>query len=174
MNYGMIVYLLARVLQIIGMMMFCPFLVSLYYHETSGKYFLLCGVAVLLLGSLLVFLIKPKKNAFYAREGFVMTSLSWLLLSVAGCLPFYLSGEIPHFTYAIFECISGFTTTGASVVPAVEDLSRCMNFWRCLIQLIGGMGVLVFMLALIPSTGGQDLYIMKAESPGPSVGNMEP
>ncbi|MBR1470724.1 MAG: TrkH family potassium uptake protein [Lachnospiraceae bacterium] len=174
MNYGMIVYLLARVLQIIGMMMFCPFLVSLYYHETSGKYFLLCGVAVLLLGSLLVFLIKPKKNAFYAREGFVMTSLSWLLLSVAGCLPFYLSGEIPHFTDALFECISGFTTTGASVVPAVEDLSRCMNFWRCLIQLIGGMGVLVFMLALIPSTGGQDLYIMKAESPGPSVGKMAP
>lgn len=174
MNYGMIIYLLGRVLEIVGFMMACPLVVSLYYHESNGILFLVCGGIMLLVGGLVCHLIKPKKTAFYAREGFVVTSLSWLLLSVTGCLPFCLSGEIPSFTDALFECISGFTTTGASVVPAVEDLSHCMNFWRCFIQLIGGMGVLVFMLALIPSTGGQDLYIMKAESPGPSVGKMAP
>ena len=174
MNYGMIIYLLGRVLEIVGFMMACPLVVSLYYHESNGILFLICGGIMLIAGGLICHLVKPKKTAFYAREGFVMTSLSWILLSVTGCLPFYLSGEIPSFIDAWFECISGFTTTGASIVPAVEDLSHCMNFWRCFIQLIGGMGVLVFMLALIPSTGGQDLYIMKAESPGPSVGKMAP
>ena len=174
MNYGMIIYLLGRVLEIVGLMMACPLAVSFIYHESNGILFLVCGGVMLIAGGLICHMVKPKNKAFYAREGFVMTSLSWLLLSVTGCLPFYLSGEIPSFTDALFECISGFTTTGASVVPAVENLSHCMNFWRCFIQLLGGMGVLVFMLALIPSTGGQDLYIMKAESPGPSVGKMAP
>ena len=173
MNYAMIFYLLGRVVQVVGSMMVAPFIVSLVYSEKAGWYYLFCGIAMFIVGTLLT-IRKPKKTAFYAKDGFVMTSLSWIVLSAAGALPFWLSGEIPSYTDALFECISGFTTTGASIVPAVEDLSKCTNFWRCFIQLIGGMGVLVFLLALLPLTGGRDLYIMKAESPGPSVGKLAP
>ncbi|MBR3307722.1 MAG: TrkH family potassium uptake protein [Lachnospiraceae bacterium] len=174
MNAGMILYLLGKILELTGGMMALPFIVGLIYHERSGMYFLVCGAVILATGFLLTHFTKPKNTSFYARDGFVVTALSWLLLSLAGSLPLFLSGEIPAFEDALFECISGFTTTGASVVPAVEELSRCVNFWRCFIQLIGGMGVLVFMLALLPSTGGQDLYLMKAESPGPSVSKLAP
>ncbi len=174
MNYGMIRSFLGRVLQIVGMMMLLPALVALIYREWNGVYFIACGVMMFMVGMLLANIRHPKEGRFYAREGFVITALAWLLLSLGGCLPLWLSGEIPSFTDAFFETVSGFTTTGASIVPAVEDLSHCMNFWRCFIQLIGGMGVLVFLLALLPSTGGQDLYLMKAESPGPSVGKIAP
>lgn len=173
MNTRMIVYMLGWILNTVAAMMLVPFMVSIYYHEDSGKYFLACALAMFTVGVLLI-AKKPDNRAIYAREGYVITALSWLLLSVCGCLPFYLSGEIPNFANALFECISGFTTTGASILSSVEDLSRCMNFWRCFIQLIGGMGVLVFMLALIPLTGGQDLHLMRAESPGPSVGKLAP
>ena len=174
MNVGMIIYLMGKILEITGTMMACPVIVAVIYRERSGIIFLGCGAAMLALGTLICRFCRPKNKSFYAREGFVMTACSWLLLSVAGSLPIWLSREIPQFTDALFECISGFTTTGASVVPEVEKLSHCMNFWRCFIQLIGGMGVLVFMLALLPSTGGQDLYLMKAESPGPSVSKLAP
>ena len=173
MNIAMIIYLLGRVMQVVGAMMTAPFIVSLIYGERSGLYFLICGVLTVTAGTLLT-IKKPAKSAFYAKEGFVMTALSWVLLSALGALPLYFSGEIPSYTDALFECISGFTTTGASIVPAVEDLSKSVNFWRCFIQLIGGMGVLVFLLALLPVTGAQDLYIMKAESPGPDVGKLMP
>ena len=174
MNGGMICYLLGKIMELTGAMMVCPFVVALIYHERCGIYFVACGAAILALGFLMSHLVRIKKRDFYARESFVITALSWILLSVAGCLPLYLRHEIPHFYDALFETISGFTTTGASILPAVEEMSHCMNFWRCMIQLIGGMGVLVFMLALLPSTGGQDLYLMKAESPGPSVGKLMP
>ncbi|MBR5420870.1 MAG: TrkH family potassium uptake protein [Lachnospiraceae bacterium] len=174
MNGRMIFNLQGKILEIIGSMMIFPFVVSIIYRERSGIYFLACGAAILAVGHLISRLCRPRNKAFYAREGFVVTALSWLLLSVAGALPLYLSGQIPRFTDALFECVSGFTTTGASILPEVEKLSHCMNFWRCFIQLIGGMGVLVFMLALLPSTGGQDLYLMRAESPGPSVSKLAP
>lgn len=169
----MIFYLLGWILNTIAALMLVPFAVSIYYNEGVGRYFLICSLAMFAVGFALT-RKRPKNSKFYAREGFVITALSWLLLSVTGCLPFYLSGEIPSFTNALFECISGFTTTGASILSDVEQMSRCMMFWRCFIQLIGGMGVLVFMLALIPLTGGQDLYLMKAESPGPNVGKLAP
>ena len=174
MNFGMIIYLLGRVMEIVGLMMGFPLAVALYYRESVGIWFLICGLPITLTGVLISRLYHPKKQEFYAREGFIVTALSWILLSLMGALPFCLSREIPSYTDALFECISGFTTTGASIVPAVEELSHCINFWRCFIQLIGGMGVLVFMLALIPSTGGQDIYLMRAESPGPSVGKLAP
>ncbi len=173
MNITMIFYLLGWILNTIAALMLVPFAVSIYYNEGVGRYFLICSLAMFAVGFALT-RKRPKNSKFYAREGFVITALSWLLLSVTGCLPFYLSGEIPSFTNALFECISGFTTTGASILSDVEQMSRCMMFWRCFIQLIGGMGVLVFMLALIPLTGGQDLYLMKAESPGPNVGKLAP
>lgn len=173
MNITMIFYLLGHILNTVSALMIFPFLVSIYYREPCGKYFLICGISMALIGILLT-RKRPENSKFYAREGFVVTALSWLLLSFTGCLPFYLSGEIPSFTNALFECISGFTTTGASILSDVEAMSHCMMFWRCFIQLIGGMGVLVFMLALIPTTGGQDMYLMKAESPGPNVSKLAP
>ena len=169
----MIFYLLGWLLNTVAALMILPFTVSIYYGEDCGKYFLLCSLVMFMVG---IFLTRkrPKYTKFYAKEGFVITALSWILLSVTGCLPFFLSKEIPSFTNALFECISGFTTTGASILHEVENLPRCMNFWRCFIQWIGGMGVIVFMLALIPLSGGQDLYLMKAESPGPNVGKLVP
>ena len=173
MNITMIFYLLGWLLNTVAALMILPFTVSIYYGEDCGKYFLLCSLVMFMVG---IFLTRkrPKYTKFYAKEGFVITALSWILLSVTGCLPFFLSKEIPSFTNALFECISGFTTTGASILHEVENLPRCMNFWRCFIQWIGGMGVIVFMLALIPLSGGQDLYLMKAESPGPNVGKLVP
>lgn len=153
--------------------MILPFTVSIYYGEDCGKYFPLCSLVLFMVGLFLT-RKRPKYTKFYAKEGFVITALSWILLSITGCLPFFLSKSIPSFTNALFECISGFTTTGASILHEVESLPRCMNFWRCFIQWIGGMGVIVFMLALIPLSGGQDLYLMKAESPGPNVGKLVP
>lgn len=169
----MIFYLLGWLFKTIAAFMLLPFAVSIYYKEPSGRYFIICALVYFILGFALT-KKRPKNERFFAKEGYIITALSWLLLSLAGCMPFYLSGEIPSFTNALFECISGFTTTGASILHDVEALSRCMNFWRCFIQLIGGMGVLVFMLAVIPLTGGQDLYLMKAESPGPNVGKLAP
>lgn len=173
MNITMIIYMLGWILNVTSGLMIVPFLVSLYYHEPSGTHFVYAGVILLAIGLLLT-RKRPENTKFYAKEGLVMTALSWILLSITGCLPFYFSKEIPSFANALFETISGFTTTGSSILSDVEALSHCMMFWRCLIQWIGGMGVLVFLLALIPLTGGQDLYIMKAESPGPSVGKLVP
>lgn len=173
MNIRIIFYILGWVLNTVAAMMLVPFGVSVYYKEHNGQYFLICSLIMAMVGIALV-RKRPKNIALYAKEGYVVTALSWLLLSFCGSMPLFLSGEIPSFTNALFECISGFTTTGASILHNVEGLSRCMNFWRCFIQLIGGMGVLVFMLALIPSTGGQDLHLMRAESPGPSVTKLVP
>lgn len=117
---------------------------------------------------------KPRDFTFYLKEGCTTTALGWVVLSIFGCLPFYISGEIPSFTDALFETISGFTTTGASILPEVESLSYCMNFWRCFTHWIGGMGVLVFLLAIIPLSGGSNINLMRAESPGPSVGKLVP
>lgn len=173
MNYHMIFYILGWILNIISILMLLPFSVSLYYGESNGKYFLICATILALVGILFT-RKKPKNQQFFAKDGFAITALSWILLSIVGCLPFWLSGEIPSFTNALFECISGFTTTGASILHDVEALSRCMMFWRCFIQWIGGMGVLVFLLALIPLTGGANLFLMKAESPGPNVSKLVP
>ena len=114
------------------------------------------------------------RRVFYLKEGCVITGLSWLLLSAFGCLPLWLSGEIPNLEDALFETVSGFTTTGASIVPAVEDLTHAALIWRSLTHWIGGMGVLVFLLAIMPSSGSSHMNIMRAESPGPSVGKLVP
>lgn len=173
MNKTMIVYLLGWILNTTAALMLLPVSVSLYYGERSGIYFIICSLFLFGVGWLLT-RKRPKNTRFYAKEGLIITALSWLLLSVAGSMPFYLSGEIPRFVNALFECISGFTTTGASILHDVESLSHTMMFWRCFIQWIGGMGILVFMLAVIPLTGGQDLYLMRAESPGPNVSKLAP
>lgn len=151
-----------------------PALVGFIYREVNGLYFLGVGIVLLLFGVLIVHK-KPSKMNMYQKEGFASTALSWLLLSFTGALPFFLSGEIKNFEDALFETVSGFTTTGASVVTNVEGLSHCMNFWRCFSIWLGGMGVLVFLLAIIPKVGGQqNMYLMKAESPGPIFGKVMP
>ncbi|MCH1981822.1 TrkH family potassium uptake protein [Ruminococcus sp. OA3] len=173
MNYSMIRYILGIVLKVEGLFMLLPCLVAVIYREKSGFSF----VAVVLLCMAAGFLLshkKPSNTVFYAKEGFLCVSLSWVFLSVFGALPFILSGEIPSVTDALFEAISGFTTTGASILTDVEALSHCILFWRSFTHWIGGMGVLVFILAIIPMAGGHRMYLMKAESPGPTVEKLVP
>ena len=151
-----------------------PVLVGLIYRENIWKDYLLCAVISCSVGAFLSFR-KPKKMTFYAREGFITVALSWMVMSLVGALPFYISGEIPCYIDALFEIVSGFTTTGASILMDVEALSHANLFWRSFSHWIGGMGVLVFMLAILPlAGGGQNLHLMKAESPGPSVSKLVP
>lgn len=173
MNYAMIAYLSGVIILIEAGFMLLPALVALIYGEASGIWFLVAVAAAGLLGFLLL-LRKPKRRTMYAKEGFVITALAWILISLIGAAPFTLSGQIPSYLDAVFEMVSGFTTTGSSIVPNVEALDHCMNFWRCLSHWLGGMGILVFMLAIVNLGGGQTNHLLRAESPGPSVSKMMP
>lgn len=173
MNISIILYFLGWVLKIEAIFMLLPCTIAVIYQEKSGIYFLIVGLVSGVLGWLISRKL-PQNRAFYAREGFVSVALCWIVLSFFGALPFYLSGEIPLIEDALFEIISGFTTTGTSILPNVEALSHCMIMWRSFTHWIGGMGVLVFILAILPMVGGYNMYIMKAESPGPSVGKLVP
>lgn len=153
--------------------MLLPCLTALIYKESQGFMYLAVAAVCVLIGQLMSFR-KPTNTVFYLKEGCVATSLSWILMSIFGALPFVLTGEIPSFTDALFETISGFTTTGASILSDVEALSHCTILWRCFTHWIGGMGVLVFLLAIIPMSGGSHINLMRAESPGPSVGKIVP
>ncbi len=173
MNGSIIRYILGTLLKTESILLVLPCLVAVIYQEQEGFYYLLVAGICGLLGVIMT-LRKPKNNIFYLKEGCVATSLSWLLISLTGCLPFILTGEIPSFTDALFETVSGFTTTGASILSDVEALSHCSIFWRSFTHWIGGMGVLVFILAIIPMGGGSNMNLMRAESPGPSVGKLVP
>lgn len=173
MNIRIVLYFLGWVLNIEAIFMLLPCAVALVYGENSGFYFLAIGLVCGALGWLCSHK-KPANTIFYAREGFVSVAMSWIVLSFFGAMPFYLSREIPLFEDALFEVISGFTTTGASILPDVEALSKCMLIWRSFTHWIGGMGVLVFILAVLPLAGGYNIHIMRAESPGPSVGKLVP
>ncbi len=173
MNYSIIRYILCWVLQIICGLMALPCVTAVIYQEKSGWAFALVMVLGVLLGEVGK-RIKPKSHVFYAREGFVTVALCWILISIVGAIPFTLCGEIPSFVDAMFETISGFTTTGASILSAVEPLSRCCLMWRSFTHWIGGMGVLVFLLTVLPATGGYNVHLMRAESPGFSVEKLVP
>ncbi|MBQ1377786.1 MAG: TrkH family potassium uptake protein [Lachnospiraceae bacterium] len=175
MNLSMIIYLLGCLMEIEAGLMLFPALIGLVYSESSAVYFLIVAAMEAIPGLILI-LRKPKNTTFFAREGFVVTALSWLLLSAIGALPFYLTRQIPSYLDALFETVSGFTTTGASILLNVEALDKCMLFWRSFSHWIGGMGVLVFMMAILPlaGAGGQKLYLLRAESPGPSVDKLVP
>ena len=174
MNLSIVVYILGWILICISALMGLPLITSLIYMESvSAKAFLLTmaiclGIGIILIGK------KPKNRVFYLREGFVVTALSWIVISVVGSLPFIISGTIPDPISALFETVSGFTTTGASILEDVEALPKGMLFWRSFTHWIGGMGVLVFLLTLLPLTGGSHVNIMKAESPGPQVEKLVP
>lgn len=173
MNSSIIRYILGTILKTEGVLLLLPCIVSLFYQESQG----LAYLAVAVLCGLCGFLLTIKKNEdhiFYLKEGCVATALSWVFLSFFGALPFILTGEIPNFTNAIFETVSGFTTTGASILGDVEALSHTSLFWRSFTHWVGGMGVLVFILAIVPMSGGSNINLMRAESPGPSVGKLVP
>lgn len=174
MNYKMIIHMLGQVCCFEALFMLLPLAVSVIYGETDGFAYLIT-IAICVLIGFLSARIKVKNRKIYGREGFVIVSLSWIILSIFGSLPFFISGAIPHFTDALFETVSGFTTTGSSILTNVEALSKTNLFWRSFTHWIGGMGVLVFILAFLPmKTGGSGMYIMRAESPGPSVSKLVP
>lgn len=173
MNYSILKYILGYVLKIEAAFMLLPCVTSLIYHEKEGRYFLLVSCVCMLLGVLMTYR-KPKNTVFYLKEGCLATSLSWIILSLFGAIPFWISGEIPQWENALFETISGFTTTGATVLSNVEGLSHTALIWRSFTHWIGGMGVLVFLLAILPLSGGSSINLMRAESPGPSVGKLVP
>ena len=173
MNKRLILYVLGMILVVLAALMALPLLVAALYHEREGAGFLWSIGLSLLLGVPML-LQRPRDRALYAREGYVAVALSWVVISLAGAVPFTVSGVIPNYLDAVFETVSGFTTTGASIVPAVEELPKCMLFWRSFTHLLGGMGVLVFMLALVPLTGGDTIFLLRAESPGPSVSKVVP
>lgn len=173
MNISIVVYFLGWILNIEAVLMLIPCLTALIYGEPQGIFFLIVALICIILGWSVTHK-KPSKTMFFAKEGFVSVALGWIILSFFGALPFYLSGEIPHFPDALFEVVSGFTTTGASILNNVEELSKCMIMWRSFTHWIGGMGVLVFLLAILPLASGYNMHIMKAESPGPSVGKLVP
>ena len=173
MNFSMIRYILGQILKIEAAFLLLPCLTALIYKEDEGFVYLSVAAIAALIGWLMT-VRKPSENIFYLKEGCVATSLSWMLLSLIGSLPFFITGEIPSFTDALFETVSGFTTTGASILSNVEALTHCTTLWRSFTHWIGGMGVLVFLLAVVPMSGGSHMNLMRAESPGPSVGKLVP
>ena len=171
MNRRMIVFAIGKLLSMTGFLLFIPVMISFIYHESQGLYFGIVGVVLLLLG----FLISrktPKKKNIYAREGFVIVALSWILVSAFSAIPYVLSGEIPHYVNAFFEMVSGFTTTGSSILTNIEGMSHTGLFWRSFTHWIGGMGILVFVIVFIPIASGKSMHILKAEVPGPVVGKL--
>ena len=176
MNYKMIGRFLAQILSIEGLFLIPALLISLFRGETAAvQAFLWTELVILVCVVCLHWLCRGAPIAFYAKEGFVCVGISWIVLSLVGSLPFYLSGEIPSYIDSFFEIVSGFTTTGASILPAVEQLSRGITYWRSFSHWLGGMGVLVFLLAFTGDKGqGFTMHLLRAESPGPDVGKLVP
>ncbi|WP_343208112.1 TrkH family potassium uptake protein [Anaerolentibacter hominis] len=173
MNYSMISYVIGWILNFEAGFMILPCITAAVYREAQGWTFVAAMIICLLIGIPLT-LRKPKNKVFYIREGFVTVAMSWIVISIMGAVPFVLSGSIPNVIDALFETVSGFTTTGASILSDVEALPYCMLFWRSFTHWIGGMGILVFVLSILPLSGGYHMNLMKAESPGPSVSKLVP
>ena len=173
MNRKMIAYTLGRVLLVEGALMLLSVIVGLIYKESETIIFI-PSIMISFAAGLLVFSKKPENTTIYAREGFFIVAAAWILMSVIGCLPFILCGENISFSTAFFETVSGFTTTGATALTEVESLPKCLLFWRSFTHWVGGMGVLVFVLAIIPMADNRSLHLMRAEVPGPVVGKLVP
>ena len=174
MNFAIVIFIIGWILEFEAFFLLLPAVVGIIYGEYPAVFaYLAVSVACLILG---FFLKKkrPKRFELYTREGFVSVALSWTIMSLFGALPFILTGEIPSYVDALFETISGFTTTGASILSNVEALTHASLFWRSFTHWIGGMGVFVFIMAILPLMGGSTINLMRAESPGPSVGKLLP
>lgn len=178
MNYKMIGRFLAQILTVEGIFMIPAIVVCLMYNEISALRSFLWTLLIICTVVIVLFLTcRQAKSGFYAREGLVCVGIGWIGMSILGCLPFFISGEIPNYLDALFEIVSGFTTTGASILPEVESLSKGILYWRSFSHWLGGMGVLVFLLAIAPAGGresGYTMHILRAESPGPNVDKLVP
>ena len=173
MNYGVVFYILGWILKSEAIFLMFPFVVGLIYGEKQGFSFLITAGICLVCGVLLN-LKKTKKGGLFLKEGFFVVALGWIIMSMFGALPFVISGEIPRYIDAVFETASGFSTTGATILTDVEAMCRSCLFWRSFTHLLGGMGVFVFLSALLPMLGGNTINLMKAESTGPSVDKLVP
>ena len=174
MNYRMIKYTLGWLMMFEAGFFLVPMITAVVYSEWHTLVaFAISALICLAIGSLCVYK-KPEKTSIFAREGFVIVSLSWILLSIFGAIPFMLSGTTTNFIDALFETASGFTTTGSSIFREVESLPKAILMWRSFTHWVGGMGVLVFIMVFLPLGGGQNMHIMRAESPGPEVSKLVP
>lgn len=171
MNYKMVSKTVGRLLQAEALLLLLPMAVSIYFKENLIYVYGIVIAMLLCVGTIMT-LPKPQTRKIYAREGFVIVSLSWILMSLFGALPFVISGAIPSFVDALFETVSGFTTTGASILNNIEVLPKSILFWRSFTHWIGGMGVIVFVLAILPQKEMQSMHILRAEVPGPTVGKL--
>ncbi|MGN0982512.1 MAG: TrkH family potassium uptake protein [Candidatus Limivicinus sp.] len=172
MNRRMICRVLGFILLCLTALLVLPTVAGLCYGESVSHF--LITMAISGMAGFLLTRVRPYSDVIYAKDGFVVVSLGWILMSMIGALPFVLSGDIPHYIDALFETVSGFTTTGASILDDIEGLSRGCMFWRSFTHWIGGMGVLVFILAVLPMSGEHSMHIMRAEVPGPTVGKLVP
>lgn len=173
MNYSIIRKILGVVVQFIGAFLLLPAFCGLLYGEKQAIVYAVLAVLYFVIGRV-ISSFKLTSHAYYAREGLVIVGLSWVVLSILGAIPLVITGDIPNFTDALFETVSGFTTTGSSILSDVEALSHTGLFWRSFTHWVGGMGVIVFILAVLPMTGGYNMNLMRAESPGPTVGKLVP
>jgi len=174
MNISVIIYIIGWILEFEAAFMILPAIVGLIYREYNSLIaYIITALLCLICGALLK-RKNPKRTELYTREGFATVALSWLIMSIFGALPFVFTGEIPNFIDALFETTSGLTTTGASILNNVEALSHASLFWRSFTHWIGGMGVFVFIMAILPLMGASTMNLMRAESPGPSVGKLVP
>ena len=174
MNRKMVFNTVGMMLVAEAALLLLPTGVALIYGEACAWSLAASAGIALAAGLLLRLLFRPESRLIYAREGFVTVAMAWLLLSAAGALPFFLSGEIPSYVDAFFETVSGFTTTGASILTDVERMSRGLLFWRSFTHWVGGMGVLVFVMAIVPGANDRSMHILRAEMPGPVVGKLLP
>ncbi len=178
MNFKLVGRIIAMLLLVEAVLMVPSMLICVHDRERIVVYsFLITIVSISATGMLMLRFSRNARKDFYAQEGFVTTGLSWIFMSLFGALPFFISGQIPNYIDAVFETVSGFTTTGASILVEVEPMSRGLLFWRSFTHWIGGMGMLVFLLAVLPAVGknaGSNLYLLRAESPGPAVGKFTP
>lgn len=174
MNRKIVFSVTGKLLEVFSLIMLLPTLVSVIYKENETFAFLISAGISLVLGLALRLLTRNADKTLYAKEGFLIVSLAWVCASVIGSLPFYISGEIPSYVDALFETVSGFTTTGASILTDIEAMSHGMLFWRSFTHWIGGMGVLVFILAFVNNISDRSIHIMRAEMPGPIVGKLVP
>lgn len=174
MNRRMIFYILGQMLKTVAGLMALPMFVAFIYEESCIWAFLISITISLLLGTLLSAFCKTEDYVIYAKEGFVIVALGWLSISLVGALPYYISGAIPSYIDAFFEAVNGFTTTGASIISDIESMSNGIQFWHNFTQWIGGMGVLVFIMAILPKMSDRTIHILRAEMPGPIVGKLVP
>ena len=174
MNRRMVFYMIGQIIKLEAAVLLLPALVALLYGESCLWAILATAAIALAAGFALTLISRPSSQVIFAREGFVIVALSWLALSAVGALPFFLSGEIPSYIDAFFETVSGFTTTGASILTNVEAMSHGLLFWRSFTHWVGGMGVLVLIMAIVPSVSGRNMHILRAEMPGPVVGKLMP